>query len=64
MISTYKNPMADYRKNLEVVDHQFHKNLATDVTGMSFDAQRYEDFGYGYGSSRVFGPKTEHESLF
>ena len=32
---------ADYRKNnpLKVFDHQIHQKLATDVIGVSFDAQ-------------------------
>ena len=33
---------ADYRKKnnpLNVFDHQIHQTLATDVTGVSFDAQ-------------------------
>ena len=38
-------------KKLEVFDHQIHQKLATDVVGVSFDAQWYEGFGYGHGSS-------------
>ena len=35
-----KPSKADYRKkNLEVFDHQIHQKLATDVIGVSFDAQ-------------------------
>ena len=42
MTSTEKKPSkADYRKNktVKVFDHQIHQKLATDVIGMSFDAQ-------------------------
>ena len=37
-----KTSKADYRKKnnpLKVFDHQIHRKLATDVIGVSFDAQ-------------------------
>ena len=41
MMNTEKNSKADYRKKekLKVFDHQIHQKLATDVIGVSFDAQ-------------------------
>ena len=41
---------------LEVFDHQIHQKLATDIIGVSFDAQWYEVFGYRHGKCvRVLG---------
>ena len=35
-----KKPLkANYRKNIDVFDHQIHQKLATDVIGVSFDVQ-------------------------
>ena len=34
-----KPSKADYRKNPKSFDHQIHQKLATDVIGVSFDAQ-------------------------
>ena len=39
-MSTEKKPSkADYKKNPQSFDHQIHQKLATDVIGVSFDAQ-------------------------
>ena len=35
----YALMMREYKKKLDVFDHQIHQKLATDVIGVSFDAQ-------------------------
>ena len=39
------------KKHLDVFDHQIHRKVATDVIGLSFDAQWYDVFGYWHGKS-------------
>ena len=46
-----RRPITEEKQNLDVFDHQIIQTLATDVIGVSFDAQRYEVFGYGDGES-------------
>ena len=48
---TPRRPITERKKNLAVFDHQIHQTLATDVIGVSFDAQWYEVFGYQHGKS-------------
>ena len=57
--------LADYRrkKNLFDFDHQIHQKLATDVIGVSFDAQRYEVFDNRHGKSACH-EETDWESPF
>ena len=44
-----KTPLAgrlQKKKKLKVFDHEIHQKIATNVTGVSFDAQGYEVFGF------------------
>ena len=49
------------RESLTLFDHEVHQKLATDVTRVSFDAQRHEESvhevsaGYGILEVRVLG---------
>ena len=45
-----QRPITEETK-LKVFDHLIHQKLATDVIGVSFDAQWYEVFGYRHGES-------------
>ena len=48
---TLEGRLQKKKKTLKVFDHQIHQKLAKDVIGASFDAQRYEVFGYRHGKS-------------
>ena len=47
---TLEGRLQEEKQTLEVYDHQIQQKLATDVIGVSFDAQWYEVFGYGMES--------------
>ena len=52
MSTEEKNPKrAITEKNLFVFDQQSHQKLATDVIGVSFNANDFEVFRYGHGKS-------------
>ena len=40
-----RRPITEKKKTLDVSDHQIHQNFATDVIGVSFDAQNMKFSG-------------------
>ena len=48
---TPQRPITEKQTPSMFFDHEMHRKLAVDVIGVSYDAQRYEIFGYGHGKS-------------